>query len=256
MNLFNYKAYLNLSSGEKIPAKDAVSEKKVGGAIAVSVRAKCRDSSFKECSNGSLDADRGVSLAVEVMPEVCGIMADYRRGEYWCSPYFPKDFSDVPDETQVMVFRLADGDFVAVVPLVNESYKCVLHAGDKKSFGARVFSWCENLYSCEGDVMVYAKASRPSDAIHACVEAAVKLLDGKVRKREERRYPEILEYLGWCSWDSMQIRVCEEGILQKRDEFSEKGIPVRWMMLDDMWAYIKDFWGRTYADFKEMIAVM
>lgn len=51
-----------------------------------------------------------------------------------------------------------------------------------------------------------------------------------------RRYPEVLEYLGWCSWDAFHMDVTQEGLEQKAQEFRDKAIPVRWMLIDDMWA--------------------
>lgn len=56
--------------------------------------------------------------------------------------------------------------------------------------------------------------------------------------------------MGWCSWDAMQIRVSEEGVLEKCREFQEKNIPVQWALLDDMWAEVHEFYGAKYANFR------
>ena len=85
---------------------------------------------------------------------------------------------------------------------------------------------------------------------------ALRLMNSGTRHRTERRYPAVFEYLGWCSWDSMQIRVSEEGVLEKCEEFKNKEIPVKWAILDDMWAEIRDFYGREYNEFIEMIHIM
>ncbi|MBQ7725948.1 MAG: alpha-galactosidase, partial [Clostridia bacterium] len=57
---------------------------------------------------------------------------------------------------------------------------------------------------------------------------------GKLRK--EKRYPEVFEYLGWCSWDAFHMDVSHEDLLKKAEELKSKDIPVRWFLLDDMWA--------------------
>ena len=69
-----------------------------------------------------------------------------------------------------------------------------------------------------------------------CAKLAMKLLDNGCSVREERRYPEIFEYLGWCSWDALEIRVSTEGLLEKCEEIKAKKIPFRWAIIDDMWA--------------------
>ena len=54
----------------------------------------------------------------------------------------------------------------------------------------------------------------------------------------------------------LQIRVNHDGILEKCGEFKEKKIPVRWILFDDMWAHVRDFYGRSYNSFGEMCAMM
>ena len=72
----------------------------------------------------------------------------------------------------------------------------------------------------------------------------------------EEVYPEIFEYLGWCSWDAFQIRVSEENLLQKCEELKEKQIPVKWAILDDMWADCTDLDTAKYDDFDSMMKIM
>jgi hypothetical protein len=74
-------------------------------------------------------------------------------------------------------------------------------------------------------------------------EAAEMLLNGRVMTREKKPFPEIFEWLGWCSWDAMRVHVSEEGLLTKAAEFKEKNIPVRWCIIDDMWAHVKGIKG-------------
>jgi len=66
----------------------------------------------------------------------------------------------------------------------------------------------------------------------------------------------LFEYLGWCSWDAFQIRVSEEDLLAKCQEFQQKQIPVKWAILDDMWAEIHDFYGAVYTTRRDMIRLM
>lgn len=256
MGAFDFKAYINLSSGDTTPGRTAVRECECDGVYAIYIDAKARDTSFTHCGNGSIHSERGVTVELTPLVKINSYMANYRRGEYWLAPYYDRDITKVPDETQALVCSLEDGKFLVAVPVVNQEYKCVFCGGEGGHFSARIFSWCENLYSCSGLAFVYAIEERPAKAFEKCVKQALKLLGSGVRHRSERSYPEALEYLGWCSWDSMQIRVCETGLLEKCRELKSKDVPVRWMMIDDMWAEVRDFYGEEYADFKEMIQVM
>ena len=84
---------------------------------------------------------------------------------------------------------------------------------------------------CEGD--------DPYALLKLCAKSAAEYLGAGLKTIDEREYPEILEYLGWCSWDAMQIRVSEEGLLSKCEEFAAKGLPVKWMIIDDMWGDVR-----------------
>ena len=254
--MFEYSAYMNLKNGKTAADRVFVKEEILSdGVVAVYVDAKA-PASIGDGDVVSLDREFGVGIDIGVQNEIKSCMADYRCSEFWCKPAFCDDMSSVPDETQLLVIALKDGRFAVAVPVVNDKYKIVFKGKDKNTFTARIFSWCDGLYTCNGLTFVYAVGENVSSLSAKCVKAALKILNNGVRHREERRYPEIFDYLGWCSWDSMQIRVCEDGLVEKCDEFKEKNIPVKWAVIDDMWAEIRDFYNQEYTDFMDMVHLM
>ncbi len=92
-----------------------------------------------------------------------------------------------------------------------------------------------------------AESTDPLEALALVAEKAARYFHVPLRK--EREYPEIFEYLGWCSWDAMEIWINEADLLKKCDEFSEKDIPVRFAILDDMWAEIE--WTKKLPQFTD-----
>ena len=103
---------------------------------------------------------------------------------------------------------------------------------------------------------MYAEGEDPFSLLQNCAKTAASHLNNGVKVREERSYPELLEYLGWCSWDAFAIGVTEEDIVAKCREFQEKDIPVNWIIVDDMWGYVKNFYGREYRSRDQMIELM
>ena len=177
-------------------------------------------------------------------------MAMHRHTQSWCRPFFGSDVADIPENTVLLLLQLEDDRFCAVVPVVNALCQTMLCGG----LTATMTTTCET--ACQGLALVWAEGENPALLIRSCVEAALKLLGSDTLLREDRPYPEIFEYLGWCTWDSMQIRVNEDGIKEKCAEFKSKNIPVKWAILDDMWAEIRDFYGKTYGSFNEMVRLM
>ena len=211
-----------------------------------------KNASLQRCGEvTAVYAGGAPELTLPLLPQekILRFMAVYRRSEWWCQPFFGTDLCDIPTDTVLLVLELETG-FCVVLPVVNELCRTTLESG----LTARMTTWSDT--PCEGLSLVYAMGSQPHALLHQCTAAALKLMNDPVPLREDRRYPELLEYLGWCSWDSMQIRVNEEGLLEKCGEFRRKNIPVKWAIIDDMWAHIRDFYGKTYESFRDMVRMM
>ena len=189
------------------------------------------------------------------LADVAEYMADNRYSEFWCAPFFGSDLSKVPAETQHLICKTTNGKYRVIVPIVSDDYKCVLR-GNENGLSAALFSWVDGMTSCSAPAFVCAYGDDPFRLTENCVKSALIVLNNGCVPREMRRYPEIFEYLGWCSWDALQIRVSEDGLCEKCDEFREKNIPVKWAIIDDMWAEIANFNTKTYSTRGEMFALM
>lgn len=239
-----YKAYLKKAGGEIQSYHVKTEIKNFGDAEAVFL------SGF---SNGFLDSEFGAGIDFEVEAE--SWMADFRHSPFWCMPKFGTALSDVPDETQGLIYKKKNGEYGVILPVVSKQYKCVLCGNEKGGITAKLFSFFR-LTGCDALAFVRAEGKNPFKLLESCAEAALRFLNNGCRSRKERRYPEIFEYLGWCSWDAMEIRVNEEDLVKKCEEFKKKEIPVRWAIIDDMWAEVHDFYGAEYADRGEMFRLM
>ena len=187
-------------------------------------------------SETPFDGDCALRVGI-ALPDAARWMADYRYSPYWCRPAFGEALGDVPPRTQCLLWEKADGGWGAILPLSAGEVTTTL-AGHEGKLTAVVQSFTDSLTEIETIAFVAAESVSPWAALQRLARAACRLLGNGLKLRRERKYPEIFEYLGWCSWDSMEIWVNEAETLQKCDEFAAKGIPVRWGILDDMWADI------------------
>ena len=244
------KAYLNLTDGTKGELFVNLIDKQEEDIHAVYIDA---------VSHRALDSEFGAGIEIE-LDHVKSWMADYRHSEFWCKPAFGVSLAEIPNETQGLVYEKEDGTFGVILPVVSEKYKCVL-AGSTTEEGkevvlAKLFSWFEGMSDCKGLAFLWAEGDNPYEMMEKCAKVGLKLLGTGYRTRKERRYPEVFEYLGWCSWDAFEIRVDEESLLAKCQEFQDKNIPVKWAIIDDMWGQVRDFYGQKYENRKEMIRLM
>ncbi len=149
----------------------------------------------------ALDEDAGVIWRLEAPDS--DYLAIRRHSEFWCSPAFGNDLRLVPNETQLLLCRSGE-NWLALLPVVGSDYKCVFF-GAESGLCAKQFSWVKNRADCRDPAFVAAEGTDPFETTERAVRAAAKVLGSPVR--EDRRYPEIFKYLGWCSWDALQIRV-------------------------------------------------
>ena len=182
---------------------------------------------------------RGISggeiLYTPRQPESDEFMAIENHSPYWCRPFFGQDLRDIPAWTQALLLRRGER-YRYILPVCADSWKTVIRGGqDGMEF--RISAECAGVTDCVRQLAwVEAEGTDPLKLAHDCAEAAAALLGNGLKLRGERKYPEVLEYLGWCSWDAFQIRVSEAGLLEKAREFRDKRVPVQFAIIDDMWA--------------------
>lgn len=205
-------------------------------------------------ADAPLDSELGAVINLR-LPRLKRWMADHRHSEFWCRPAFGNAPNAVPNETQGLIWEQENGSFGVVLPVVSDTYKCVL-CGTEEGLQAQLFSWCDGLTECHALAFLWAEGNDPFSLLAQCAELGTSLLGGHTPVRQARAYPALFDYLGWCSWDAFEIRVNEDGLLAKCQEFRDKHIPVKWVILDDMWAEIHDFYGASYATRRDMIRLM
>ena len=204
----------------------------------------------------ALDAMDGVRIYFENIEEPEDLCSLFRVSEFWCQPRFGSKWAEVPDETQGLIAKQKDG-YLVILPVVSALYRCVIaYDGKTDKLCAKLLSQCDTLCKCDTLAFVYTVTDNPFHALNELYKKAIGILGTGVKLREEREYPEMFEYLGWCSWDALHIEVNEDGLLEKCREFKDNNIPVRWAIIDDMWADIPNFRTHTYSNGREMIELM
>lgn len=162
-------------------------------------------------------------------------MAIENHSPFWCRPFWGKSLSELPEKVQALLIK--DGDkYTYYLPVCDSVFKTVIR-GKENGFEFYTYSNCNTVTECNNQLsFVCLEGKEPLALMKEGARAVCKLLDNGLKLREEKTVPDVFNYLGWCSWDSMQIRVNHEGLLEKAREFKEKNVPVHFAIIDDMWA--------------------
>lgn len=161
-------------------------------------------------------------------------MATYRYCEFWVEPSFGQDLSDLKNNTQAIIGTDNDKKFFFLTVLCDDIFKTTICGNE--SGGVDIYVWSNDFRnSIDTTAVYYAFGNEPFDLVKNSIKEGMLLLNHSAKMREERDYPDVFEYLGWCSWDAFQMYVTHDDLVKKAQEFKAKQIPVKWMLLDDMW---------------------
>ncbi len=133
-----------------------------------------------------------------------------------------------------LLMELKDGRYLAVLPLVSDnvmSHISVSHGKPKLkvcTYGTAIFNGKAPLFS-------YAFAADPYSATQKCWELAVdsEFCKNNVQLRSKKAYPEVFQYLGWCTWEAYEGNISEDIVSKTIKHINESSVPIRWIIVDD-----------------------
>lgn len=178
------------------------------------------------------DARGGFRYRIEVSGAE-KFLSVYQHKDWWLRPAFPDRLEEIPSRTQLLLMKRG-GKYLALAAVCGEECRTDL-AGAPGGLEIRIASNCCGRKVLEDLSLTAAEGDDPYLCCHRAVEYALQLMGRDTMVREERQYPQLFEGLGWCTWDAYYHQVTEEGILKKLQEFREKEIPVKWVLIDDGW---------------------
>ncbi|MFQ9147197.1 MAG: Sip1-related alpha-galactosidase [Eubacteriales bacterium] len=150
-------------------------------------------------------------------------------GPWWMYPTFVKDFSALSPRTQSLLIKSGALHY-HLLPLTGDNFRCEFSEG-KLTLTSDTSGICR----LTGDFLAIAASTEPYSAVDDNFANARECGAIRVPLRHERHMPEFFDGFGWCTWDAFYADVTSAKIYEKLDEFKEKNIPVKWVIIDDGW---------------------
>ncbi len=209
-------------------------------------------------SEVEFDSETAVRLVVENIDGLESYVtgsSTYTDYNCWYAPVFGTDIRKISPITQSVIWKTKE-NYGALLSICDKEYKSEM-TGCKYGLAIDVFDNNSGEFTVPKSLAaICVTGENPFVLNKKAVSAGIKLLGRKSGTRCDRRFPEIFEYLGWCSWDAFQIRVSEYNLVSKCEEFKKKNIPVKWAIIDDMWADCTELDTAEYDDFETMMKIM
>ena len=201
----------------------------------VNINSNCVAYPYDYCRMFTRDNAIQVTLDIGKTEKFLG---QYCFNPFWARSTFGDDLSKETKEMQYLLTKSKD-KYVFVLPISNDKFNTTIKAdGDN-------IKLCVNLLysgaeSISGDIAVIVEDNDAYTAVKQGYKIAYDKGLIKTPPKEGKKYPEVLNKIGWCSWNAFYHDVTEEKLIAKLDEFKTKDIPVKWILIDDGWSEFSD----------------
>lgn len=185
---------------------------------------------FRENDNLALLEPVKIEVSFDQTPDSMTAMHLYR--DWWTYPAFISTFEEMPERTQSLYMKTAEGT-AYLLPMAGDVYKTYACPGEPGVLTLAMTAYQGGKNLVDETVFYLSTGQQIYEAVELAFAQAAK--DKHLPLRKDREYPEMFDYLGWCSWDAFYTEITESKVREKAEELSQKQIPVRWFLLDDGW---------------------
>lgn len=151
---------------------------------------------------------------------------------FWTTPYFLRNNQDFKDDTRLFYFF--DRSYYSVFSLSNDSFRSVFRKG-----GLQIDFFNQNVEQIT-DIVIISKGKSFDFSYENLLSSLRKrrlLLSPNVK---EKTFPKSLTGLGYATWNAFYRDFNEEKICALLDDFSNKGIRLDFLLVDDGWSEVDD----------------
>ncbi|NOU35716.1 MAG: hypothetical protein HOO88_02935 [Kiritimatiellaceae bacterium] len=167
------------------------------------------------------------------IPATTEILAIVRGAVHWMHPHILKSVAAVPKTTQALLYRMADGEYGFVLPLVDE-FSCCTIEGCAEGLQLRVEGLADGETISRTRALFAARGRHPYELIESSMRTVSELLRS-FRVRKDKAEPAFLDEFGWCTWNAFHEDLTLEKTLDGLRSLKAAQIPVDFLILDDGW---------------------
>jgi hypothetical protein len=145
-----------------------------------------------------------------------------------------------------LILDLGDGSYFGILPLVTTNAATELEVVEDKLL-CKIMTWGTESVHGKLPLLAYATAKDPYAVARICWEQALPAVQHSTQMREQKEYPEAMNYLGWCSWEKFGWDIDENNMNESVEGLKNCPAPLRWFLLDDGYLDIDE--GRQLLSF-------
>ncbi len=171
-------------------------------------------------------------------PSLRRFTACHRYEPFWMKPCAGSRLSEVPPETQQLLIELVDGNWLLLVPLIDEKFRFSLRGKADDSLTLLAETGDSFSPGFGGLGLYLAVGADPFQLLELGARAVHARL-GMGKLRQQKPLPDFVDRFGWCTWDAFYQEVSQEKVLDGLARFEAGGVRPRFLILDDGWQSVE-----------------
>jgi hypothetical protein len=150
--------------------------------------------------------------------------------------FYPDTKAGVPSRNGLLaLFKLKNNEYLLLQGIASPKAMSYLVISDEGKLSIKLATFGVEAVSGDIPLVTYARGKNLYDVFQQAWKNAIntEALKGRSAMRHEKEYPEIFEYLGWCSWEQYKINVSCDLMVDAMQKIEKSPLPIRWVLLDN-----------------------
>lgn len=159
-------------------------------------------------------------------------------GQWWPAggnrvyPHVSKGAIDAPEGTLFLLIKKKQGRYLALLPMGDDNAYAWLGGGRKLSI--KLGTHGRSALDGERALFAWSRGDTAYGTIASAWKMGIGFMANKTASlREQKLYPEVFTYLGWCSWEAYGVHIDEEKMLRAVHLIETSGVPIRYFLMDE-----------------------
>ncbi|MFH0758891.1 MAG: Sip1-related alpha-galactosidase [Bacteroidota bacterium] len=161
----------------------------------------------------------------------------YKPWNSWTKPLRINSPGEVHEwDVQFLYWQYEDGLYGAAIPLSGNGYRTTL-GSENGMFGCKALTYSDNASSDSIPMMAVGFGENPYQLFEKLYRSGLQLMGRDENLRVKKSYPDAMEYIGWCTWNSSHMGqyLDEKHLLEGVSTFTDCHFPLGWLLVDDGW---------------------
>jgi Raffinose synthase or seed imbibition protein Sip1 len=133
------------------------------------------------------------------------------------------------------LFKLENNEYLLLQGMASPDAMSHFMISDNGTLQIKLVTFGNESVSGDIPLVAYARGKNLYDVFQQAWKSAIntKALEGRTAMRYEKEYPEMFNYLGWCSWEQYRRKITSDLMLDAMKKIEKSPLPIRWVMVDD-----------------------